>query len=167
MDAASVGAFTLLGYTLDAPFERGATLALDTHWRVDSRPTQDAVLFVHVYGPDGTLVAQADSPPEQGRRSTLTYRLGDGIDLRHRFTLPNHAAGGEYTVFAGVYNRADQVRWDAWQNGEAAKDNLVKLVAFTLPALIRLEPVQFLPVVSHSQPATTVPPVPVSPYPLP
>lgn len=165
LNQATAGELTLLGYTLTSGPARGATFDLITHWRVDTRPSKDGVLFVHVYGPDGGLVAQDDSPPEQGRRSTLTYRPGDGFDIVHRLRLAADAPGGTYTVRAGVYSRSDVARWSAAQDGAPAKDDLLSLTSFTLPALPRLSPAGFLPVVARSD-RPALPPAPV-PYPTP
>ena len=129
---AEVGELSLLGYGLDQPFSRGTSQTFHTYWRVNADPTRDGTLFLHVIGPDGNLVAQDDSPPEEGRRSTLTYRAGDGIDQLHRLLIPERAPDGEYRVYAGVYNSSDKVRWPAEQDGQPAKDNLVFLGALTL-----------------------------------
>jgi hypothetical protein len=88
-------------------------------------------------------VAQDDNPPEYGNRSTLTYRPGDGIAQLHRFVLPFAAPGGEYRLYAGIYNRSDIVRWPALQDGAPARDDLIYLGSFHLPPLRAL----YLPVV--------------------
>lgn len=130
---ARVGDFTLLGYSTEAPFARGAMTIARTHWRVARAPVRDGVLFLHVIGPDGQPVAQDDNPPEGGARSTMSYRPGAGIDQAHRITLPANAPAGEYTLYAGVYDRDSFERWPAAQNGAPARDNLVLLGRFMLP----------------------------------
>ena len=140
---ARVGEMSLLGYGLNQAFTRLAPLDLYTFWRVESDVTRDGVLFLHVIGPDGNLVAQDDNPPEYGKRSTLTYRAGDGIDQLHRFVIPFNSPGGEYRLYAGIYNRGDVVRWPATQNGAPAQDDLVYLGSFELPPL----QIFYLPVV--------------------
>ena len=142
---AQVGELKLLGYGLSQPFIRSTPLDLYTYWQVESDVTRDGVLFLHVIGPDGRLVAQDDNPPEYGKRSTLTYRPGDGIEQLHRFVLPFIAPGGEYRLYAGVYNRSDIVRWPAFQDGAPARDDLVYLGSFNLPPLNTL----YLPAVRH------------------
>jgi hypothetical protein len=132
---AAVGDLDLLGYSLGQPFTRSLPLEFHTYWRVHADPTRDGVLFLHLIGPDGRLAAQDDNPPEQGLRSTLTYRAGDGIDQLHRLVLPPGAPGGEYRVYAGVYNREDLVRWPATVGGVPARDDLAYLGSLTLPPL--------------------------------
>lgn len=142
---ARAGELRLLGYGLSQALVRSTPLDLRTYWQVESNVTRDGVLFLHVIGPDGRLVAQDDNPPEYGKRSTLTYRPGDGIEQLHRFVLPFLAPGGEYRLYAGVYNRSDVVRWPASQDGAPAKDDLIYLGSFYLPPLNVL----YLPIVRH------------------
>lgn len=127
---AQVGEFSLLGYRLDQPFERGVTLNFYTYWQATAQPKQDGVLFLFVLGADGKLVSQDDNPPEG--RSTLTFRAGEGIKQPHRIVLPNGAPAGTYHLYAGIYNRADIERWQATQNGAPAKDNLADLSTIEL-----------------------------------
>ncbi len=132
---ARVGELRLLGYGLSQAATRSTLLDLYTYWQIESDVTRDGVLFLHVIGPDGRLVAQDDNPPEYGKRSTLTYRPGDGIEQLHRFVLPFTAPGGEYKLYAGIYNRSDVVRWPASQDGAPARDDLIYLGNFNLPPL--------------------------------
>lgn len=129
-----VGEATLLGYTLDQPFTRTETLRFQVFWRVESQPLRDGVLFLHVVGPDGKMVAQDDSPPEQGKRSTLTYRPGEGISQIHRLVIPKYTPAGVYVLYVGVYDREGQkTRWPAQQFGVPARDDLLFLGTVILP----------------------------------
>ena len=124
---AQAGEANLLGYRLDQPIERGTTLNFYTYWQMAQTPLRDGVLVLFVFGPDGKPIAQDDSPPEQGLRSTLTYRAGEGIKQLHRIVLPPDAPAGVYHLRAGIYNRSDQQRWEAVQNGAPARDMLIDL----------------------------------------
>ena len=130
---AHVGELDLLGYSMDQPMMRGITLNFHTLWRVTGQPTRDGVLFLHLLTPDGQPVAQDDNPPQQGKRSTLTYRSGDGIDQVHQIILPSDTPSGEYLLYAGVYDRGSVTRWSAQQDGAPAQDNLIYLGKITLP----------------------------------
>jgi hypothetical protein len=147
----SVDGLTLLGYSLKQPLERGDTLRFQVYWRVDQMPKGDGVLFLHMLGPDGQPVAQDDNPPEQGARSTLTYRAGEGINQIHRLVIPNDAPGGTYTLYAGIYDRSTIARWPAQQNGTQARDNLLYLGEITLPDLPRYDYHTYIPVVIRSR----------------
>ncbi len=133
----SAGDLTLLGYSLNQPFVRNATLQFELYWKVQMQPKGDGVLFLHVMDPHGVMVAQDDNPPEQGARSTLTYRPGDGINQIYRLVIPAGAPGGTYTLYAGVYDRLTKERWPAQQNGKPAKDELLYLGTLNLPDLPR------------------------------
>jgi hypothetical protein len=130
-----VGEIALLGYSMAGEWGRGKTHDVFTHWRVDATPQRDGVLFLHVMGPSGQLVSQDDNPPlvNGNARSTLTYRAGDGIDQLHRIELKPDLPAGEYTLYAGIYDREGGARWPAQQGGQPAVNDLVKLGAFTLP----------------------------------
>jgi hypothetical protein len=106
-----------------------------THWRVDTTLARNGVLFVHVIAPDGLPVSQDDNPPlvDGNPRSTLTFRAGDGIDQLHRLDLKPDLPAGEYTLYAGIYDREGGARWPAQQDGAPAVNDLVKLGTFTLP----------------------------------
>ncbi len=130
-----VGEIALLGYSVNGNFARGVTTDVLTHWRADATPQRDGVLFVHVIGPDGKLASQDDNPPlvDGSPRSTLTFRAGDGIDQRHRIDLKPDLPAGEYTLYAGIYDRKGGARWPAQQDGAPAVNDLVKLGTFMLP----------------------------------
>ena len=147
---ARIGDATLLGYGSDQPFARGATLAVHTYWRFDAQPTRDGVLSLHVVYPDGSPGPQDDNPPEQGLRSTRSYRSGDGLDQVHRITLKQDAPAGEYKLYALIYDKpeAGAQRWPAQQNNQPAKDDLVYLGSFTLPKLPELAFKHYLPIIA-------------------
>ena len=130
---ARVGEFSLLGYGLYQPITRNTVLDFHTYWRAETTPQQDGVLFLHLVDPDGRPGPQDDNPPDQGKRSTLTYRSGEGVDQVHRIIIASGAPAGDYALYAGIYNRTDQQRWTAQQNGSAAQDNLIFLGKIHVP----------------------------------
>ena len=137
---ATIGDLALLGWSLNHIPTRDVTLEFHTLWRVDTQPQRDGVLFLHIFAPDSSVAkqpyAQDDNTPEYGKRLTLTYRPGEGLDQLHRVVLPPNAPAGEYRLFAGIYDRNKECcRWPAQQNGQPAKDNLVYLGSFSLPKL--------------------------------
>jgi hypothetical protein len=149
---ATIGDLTLLGWTLEGEATRDVTLNFHTLWQVDARPQRDGVLFLHVFAPDGYAaqqpIAQDDNTPEYGKRLTVMYRPGDGIDQLHRVVLPPDAPAGEYKLFVGVYDRDKACcRWPATQNGQPIKDDLVFVGSFHLPKLPDLTYRTYLPVI--------------------
>ena len=147
---AQVGEFQLLGYSLNQLMVRGVTLNFHTLWRVTEQPTRDGVLFLHILTLDGKPVAQDDDPPEQGKRSTLSYRVGDGIDQVHQIVFPPDTPSGDYLLYAGIYDRGGVTRWPVQQDGAPAQDDLVYLGKINLPDLPGKYRA-FLPIVVHGQ----------------
>jgi hypothetical protein len=129
---ARAGEFTLLGTSIDVPLTPGRTSTVSTYWRVDGMPTRDGVIFVHVVGPDGALVVQEDHPPENGARSTRTFRAGAGHREQSMFTVPANLQPGQYTIYVGIYDRDDLERWPAVQNGIPAQNDLIIAGTFTV-----------------------------------
>ena len=127
------GTFSLLGYALEQPPLRDIILSFHVYWRADSRTPADGVLYLHIFKPDGSMAASDDNPPDQGRRSTLTYRAGDGIDQLHRIVIPKDAPSGIYKMYTGIYNRGDKERWLSEQDGRIMRDKELYLGEFTLP----------------------------------
>jgi hypothetical protein len=128
---ARAGELALLGWGVDGVITRGATLDFHTYWRVDRVPAGDGVIFLHAVREEGKPpVSQDDNPPARGTRN---YRAGEGIDLIHRLTIHDDLPAGEYTLYAGVYERGTAERWPAELNGAPARDNLIKIGSFTLP----------------------------------
>jgi hypothetical protein len=104
----------------------GATLQLGLTWEAQQRRTADSVAFVHLVGPDGTLVAQHDKPPLDGwipmREWAVDQRLRDEFTL----TLPADAPAGEYTLYTGFYDRVTGVRLPVRQ-GEVDQGDAYRL----------------------------------------
>ena len=59
--------------------------------------------FVHLLGPEGTVIAQHDGDPVGGYTPTSRWRAGELIIDRHRIPLPDGLASGEYGLKAGMY----------------------------------------------------------------
>ncbi len=90
-------AIALAGYTLSTTTD---ALDLTLYWRADRIPTDDLKVFVHITNPAGEIVAQRDSIPASGTRSTLTWMVGEVIADSYR--IPRKA--GQHTVWVGLYN---------------------------------------------------------------
>lgn len=93
----------LVGYDLStSDAQPGDTLTLVTAWRL-GQPLPDASIFVHVIGPDGRPVAQADGLGAPGE----SWVAGDVLLQRHTVALPEDIPPGEYPVTVGVYTTSD------------------------------------------------------------
>lgn len=132
----SAGELRLLGYGGPEQWSRGRGIDIHTYWQATATPARDGVLFVHIIGPNGKLIAQDDNIPENGTRNAKTYRTGETLDQTHRVIMPDDAPGGEYKLYAGVYDRnQDCCRWEVNQSGKRPPDDLIYMGSFTLPDL--------------------------------
>jgi len=73
---------TLRGYDVAL----GESLTVTLTWAAKAAPPQDYNVFVHLVDADGTMIAQHDGPPNQGRYPTMWWLPGDVIADAH--TLP-------------------------------------------------------------------------------
>ncbi|GAB4475402.1 MAG: hypothetical protein Kow00124_16350 [Anaerolineae bacterium] len=87
----------------------GGSLLVALAWLPEDTPAVDYSVFLHLVDAQGTIAAQLDGPPAEGRHPTTTWARGERvIDLR-RIILPPDLPAGEYQLIVGVYN---------WQTGE-------------------------------------------------
>ena len=84
----------------------GQPLTVTLAWAAVQTPAQNATLFVHLTGPDGTIVAQDDHQPAGGSYPTSIWRPGDGSTETFMLMLPPDLAPGVYTLWTGLYPAA-------------------------------------------------------------
>ena len=107
--AASVGdGIRLLGFdVLPTDPRPGDMLYVQLHWAVDSPPTHDWTVFVHLLGPADQppteLVAGKDSPPGNGSLSTTRWQKGWLILDEYQIPLAAELPVGHYTLEIGLY----------------------------------------------------------------
>jgi len=102
----------LLGHTVlaqGAPIESqivhpSQSIQITLHWAASAPPEGDYSVFVHLLGPEGTLVTQQDNIPLQGTYSTLLWKAGERLDDTYELTVPSDAPAGSYTLVAGMYD---------------------------------------------------------------
>jgi Dolichyl-phosphate-mannose-protein mannosyltransferase len=88
----------LIGYHVSLT---GEDLTLVTYWRAGDSIVTPLQLFVHVLGPDGSIVAQDDRLDA----SAFGWRPGDVIVQLHHLTLAKRSdLSQDYTVEIGLYN---------------------------------------------------------------
>ena len=113
----------------------GATLTLQLHWQAQDWLATDYTVFVHVVGPDGTLITQADKQPLDGALPTSAWSPGQRVVDAFTLTLPPRPGGsrapGEYTVYTGFYDPATGARLPVTQ-GDSALGDAFPLGTFTV-----------------------------------
>ena len=78
----------------------GRILGIALRWEAIQRLDQRYVVFVHLIGPDGQLVAQDDREPHL---PTTDWMGGIAIVDPHQLTVPSNVPSGLYQVRTGMY----------------------------------------------------------------
>lgn len=113
----------------------GATITVALAWRLAQRVDRDLTVFVHLYGPDGQLVAQADGYPLMGLAPFWLWEAGRRLEDVRRLTWPDDAPPGAYRLGVGVYDAAAGERLTAVDAGGARlADDVAIVQALTRPA---------------------------------
>jgi serine/threonine protein kinase len=81
-------------------FQPGEVIAVTLRWRVLRATDTPYVVFVHLIGPDGSLVAQQDVEPI---RPTTMWVPGMEVVDPHQVTIPAGQPPGRYQLHAGMY----------------------------------------------------------------
>ena len=118
----------LLGYDLAATFVRpGGAAELTLYWQSLRRMDRMYAVFNHLTGPDGTVMAQADSWPQGGAYPTLYWLPNEVVEDRHTIPVPPDAPPGEYTLLVGMYDAATGERPVTLVDGEPVPERYVVL----------------------------------------
>jgi hypothetical protein len=103
-------------------FTSGEAINLRLSWRVQKFIHNDYTTFVHVVGPDGSVITQADQQPLNGFVPTSYWSpqqvMGDNYTVR----LPSDAPHGEYRLLVGWYDLETLTRLPMSQAGNPIGD---------------------------------------------
>ncbi len=83
----------------------GSSLSMALLWRAEHRPGADYTASLQLFGPAGSMVAQADGPPVQGRLPTSLWEPGDVIPDLIDVVLPPQTPAS-LRVMLVLYDRA-------------------------------------------------------------
>lgn len=109
--------------------ESGIPVALT--WRVNEVPAEPVTAFVHLYAPDGSLLAQVDLPPGAGHVPQSLWRPGDLLEdaiMLEVDTTTFPAQGlGEYAVKVGLYSALTGERLATEASAQPVQDNAYQI----------------------------------------
>ena len=80
-------------------------VTVDLKWQAAADLDRDYTVFVHLYAPDGRLVAQHDGPPRGGSRPTSRWTPGKAVTDYHGLLLPPEFSG-VLRLRVGLYDPA-------------------------------------------------------------
>jgi hypothetical protein len=108
----------LRGYRVEGEPLPGGQLDLAYAWYARTHPTAIYAVFNHLVAADGTLVAQADGWPQEGRMLTIQWQAGEYIEDSYELAIPVDAPPGPYTLYVGLYDAATDERQPAFLDGQ-------------------------------------------------
>ncbi len=82
----------------------GDKVHLTLYWQAEAQPDRAYTAFVHLVGPEGSIVAQADRWP--GDSPSDAWAAGQVIVDEYSIALPEEAPPGQYRVAVGLYDAA-------------------------------------------------------------
>jgi 4-amino-4-deoxy-L-arabinose transferase-like glycosyltransferase len=88
----------------------GQALELTLFWETYAPPAADYLLFVHLIGPDGQRLTQADLMPGGMARPTSDWERGRYVTTQLALPIPAILRPGQYQVLAGLYDPATAAR---------------------------------------------------------
>lgn len=98
-------AVELAGYDLeDRAWAPGSALPLTLHWRAHATPDRNYHAFVHLLDESGSIVAQHDGVPGEGRLPTRGWLPGEAVADAHTLQLPLDLPAGDYRLEVGLYD---------------------------------------------------------------
>jgi hypothetical protein len=102
---------TLLGATLSPPaLTPGGALDVTLVWRAEEETAVSYHVFLHLLGPDGTVIAQSDGEPAGWTRPTTGWLPGEIISDERQLALPPGLPAGDYLLTAGLYEPGSNAR---------------------------------------------------------
>ncbi len=104
-----VGGLTGVALPEGASTWSGGSLPVALAWLPEDTPAVDYSVFLHLVDAQGSIAAQVDGPPADGRHPTTTWARGERVIDVRRVTLPPDLPAGEYRLMVGFYT---------WQTGE-------------------------------------------------
>jgi hypothetical protein len=124
------GGVSLLGYDLivsaDQPAGTGSRVGLYLYWQTTEPLTESLKVFVHLFDPQGRLVAQHDSVPAVWTYDTQDWQPGEVVVDFHWMKVPPEVEPGSYAIVAGFYNEDTGERWPVLEgSGQPGGDHII------------------------------------------
>ncbi len=104
----------------------GTAFTVTMAWRSLTTLGSDDTVFVHVLGPGGAVLAQADDEPQQGSLPTSFWERGELVPDSAVVNVPVGLSPGEYRLVLGMYELASGQRLPVRDaSGQPAGDSIL------------------------------------------
>jgi 4-amino-4-deoxy-L-arabinose transferase-like glycosyltransferase len=124
----------LLGFDVPADIQTGEPFAVDLYWEALAPDDRNYTVFVHLLDPSGSVVAQADAPPQDNWYPTSFWAPGDRLRDSHTFARLA-LEPRTYRLAIGLYDPQTGVRLPAYAaDGARLQDDQADLAAVPLMA---------------------------------
>ncbi|MEZ4731042.1 MAG: hypothetical protein R3E79_28310 [Caldilineaceae bacterium] len=106
---------------LPATLTPQANFVLRFVWTTAAAMRDDYTAFVHLIGPDDTIIAQHDRQPLDGFYPTSAWTVGDSVEDFYGLSLPATLSAGDYRLLVGWYLPATGERLRLADGSDAAE----------------------------------------------
>lgn len=110
---------------------QGETLPMRLFWQANQEIKTNYTVFVHLLGPDGQIVSQADQQPLAGFLPTTFWRPEEIMADDYQLQLPPDAPLGTYQLLVGMYDLTTGQRLPISVDGQVIGDT-IDLGPFTI-----------------------------------
>lgn len=112
----------------------GDAMTLTLYWLAEDVPQENYLVFLHLVGEEGDIVAQADRIPVEWRRPTRGWRAGEVLTDPYTLQLPRDVSPGTYDVWAGLFDPDSGRRPPVSASGATTADGRILLQTITVEA---------------------------------
>ena len=112
--------------------EPDAAVHLALAWQSDGAASAPYKSYVHLIGPDGTLLVQDDPQPGDWGLSTTAWPTDEPVWIRYALTIPADVAPGEYRLYAGMYHPETLRRLQVVSSDLPTSEHGILVGAFTI-----------------------------------
>ncbi|MFW6116913.1 MAG: hypothetical protein ACOC6F_04220 [bacterium] len=133
VDAAFAGDIWLIGF--DIPKEhwnRGDTIPVTLYWTARHPTQSDAKVFLHLYGPDGSLGPQSDGWAFHGTRPPYTWAQDEIVADPRNLAVTHDLSPGEYSLEIGLYSPDEMKRLPAYSEGSPVPEDRIMLTTINI-----------------------------------
>ncbi|MCB0191551.1 MAG: PASTA domain-containing protein, partial [Anaerolineae bacterium] len=113
-------------------YRPGEAVSITFFWQAITPPADNYDLFIRLTTPEGGIVSEIESPPQNGSALTSDWQVGQTIIDPYQLPIPQTTVAGDYEIRVGFFNPATNTRLPITEAGRAEADDLGSLVLRTI-----------------------------------